>query len=32
VDHSLSRMERGLVGVLEVSGEENPEVIAPLRQ
>ncbi len=26
VDHSLSRMERGLVGFLEVSGEENPEI------
>lgn len=26
VDHALSRAERGLVGFLEVEGEENPEV------
>jgi nitrite reductase (NO-forming) len=26
VDHSLSRVERGLVGFLNVTGEENPEV------
>lgn len=26
VDHSLSRMEKGLVGHLEVTGKENPEI------
>ena len=26
VDHSLSRVERGLAGWLDVEGEENPEI------
>jgi nitrite reductase (NO-forming) len=26
VDHALSRVEKGLVGILEVSGPENPDV------
>jgi nitrite reductase (NO-forming) len=26
VDHALSRVERGLVGILEVTGPENPQV------
>lgn len=26
VDHALSRLERGLVGYLKVSGEDNPEI------
>ena len=26
VDHALSRVERGLVGILEVSGKDNPEI------
>ncbi len=26
VDHALSRLERGLVGILHVEGEENPEI------
>jgi nitrite reductase (NO-forming) len=26
VDHALSRMERGLVGVLHVEGPSNPEI------
>lgn len=30
VDHSLSRVERGLAGWLDVEGEENPEIFAPL--
>lgn len=30
VDHALSRAERGLVGVLRVTGEENPEVFHAL--
>ncbi|WP_366556461.1 copper-containing nitrite reductase [Aquibaculum sediminis] len=30
VDHSLSRVERGLAGWLDVEGEENPEVFAEL--
>jgi nitrite reductase (NO-forming) len=28
VDHSLSRVERGLAGWLDVEGEENPEIFA----
>ncbi len=30
VDHSLSRVERGLAGYLDVEGEENPEIFEPL--
>lgn len=30
VDHALSRAERGLVGWLDVEGEENPEIFAPI--
>jgi nitrite reductase (NO-forming) len=30
VDHALSRAERGLVGILEVQGPENPEVFQTL--
>ena len=30
VDHALSRAERGLVGILEVEGPENPEVFQVL--
>ena len=26
VDHALSRVERGLAGVLEVSGPDNPDI------
>ena len=26
VDHALSRMERGLVGMLHVEGQPNPEI------
>jgi nitrite reductase (NO-forming) len=26
VDHALSRLERGLVAILHVEGEENPEI------
>jgi nitrite reductase (NO-forming) len=26
VDHALSRVERGLAGVLEVTGPDNPDV------
>ena len=26
VDHALTRVERGLVGILEVTGPENPDV------
>ena len=26
VDHALSRLQRGLVGILHVEGEENPDV------
>ena len=26
VDHALSRMERGLVGILQVTGAENPSI------
>lgn len=26
VDHALSRVERGLVGILEVTGSENPDI------
>jgi nitrite reductase (NO-forming) len=26
VDHALSRVERGLAGILQVEGAENPEV------
>lgn len=29
VDHALSRMERGLVGFLHVSGPANPEIYRP---
>ena len=29
VDHALSRVERGLVGFLNVDGPENPEVYSP---
>ncbi len=29
VDHALSRMERGLVGYLQVQGAENPDVFQP---
>lgn len=29
VDHALSRAARGLVGVLEVEGDEQPEIIRP---
>jgi nitrite reductase (NO-forming) len=28
VDHSLSRVERGLAGWLDVEGEESPEIFA----
>jgi nitrite reductase (NO-forming) len=30
VDHSLSRVERGLAGWLDVEGEENPEIFAAI--
>ncbi len=30
VDHSLSRVERGLAGWLDVEGEENPEIFEPI--
>jgi nitrite reductase (NO-forming) len=30
VDHALSRIERGLVGVLQVEGPDNPEVFQKL--
>jgi nitrite reductase (NO-forming) len=30
VDHALSRAERGLVGILEVEGPENPEIFQDL--
>ena len=30
VDHSLSRVERGLAGWLDVDGEENPELFEPI--
>jgi nitrite reductase (NO-forming) len=30
VDHSLSRVERGLAGWLDVDGEENPEMFQPI--
>ena len=26
VDHALTRVERGLVGILEVSGPDNPDI------
>jgi nitrite reductase (NO-forming) len=29
VDHALSRMQRGLVGWLEVEGRGDPEVFSP---
>jgi nitrite reductase (NO-forming) len=29
VDHALSRLERGLVGLLLVEGESDPEVFNP---
>ena len=29
VDHALSRMERGLKGVLVVEGDENPQIFRP---
>jgi len=32
VDHALSRLERGLVGVLQVEGPENPEVFSVSKQ
>ena len=32
VDHALSRAERGLAGVLEVSGPKNPDVFEPLNE
>ena len=32
VDHALTRAERGLVGILEVEGPENPEVFRQLPQ
>lgn len=32
VDHALSRLERGLVGVLEVEGADNPEVFSAPKQ
>ncbi len=32
VDHALSRLERGLVGVLQVEGPNNPEVFRQLPQ
>lgn len=32
VDHALSRLERGLVGFLEVDGEAQPEVFRPGRR
>jgi nitrite reductase (NO-forming) len=31
VDHALSRAERGLVGILQVSGEEDPTIFDPGR-
>lgn len=30
VDHALSRVERGLAGILHVEGPENPEIFEPL--
>lgn len=30
VDHSLSRVERGLAGWLDVEGEENPDIFGPI--
>jgi nitrite reductase (NO-forming) len=30
VDHALSRIERGLVGVLQVEGPDNPDVFRKL--
>jgi nitrite reductase (NO-forming) len=30
VDHALSRMEKGLVGILQVEGPENPEIFKVL--
>lgn len=30
VDHSLSRVERGLAGWLDVEGEENPDLFGPI--
>lgn len=32
VDHALSRLERGLVGFLEVEGEDSPEIFRPERR
>jgi nitrite reductase (NO-forming) len=32
VDHALSRAERGLAGILEVEGPENPEIFRVLEQ
>ncbi|PWE18072.1 nitrite reductase, copper-containing [Marinicauda salina] len=32
VDHALSRVERGLAGILQVTGEENPEVFEDLNE
>jgi len=32
VDHALSRMERGLVGFLNVEGPENPEIFSSPHQ
>lgn len=30
VDHALSRVERGLGGILYVEGPENPDIFAPV--
>ena len=32
VDHALSRLERGLVGILKVDGPENPEIFSAPKQ
>ncbi len=32
VDHALARMERGLVGLLQVEGPQNPSVYHPVAQ
>lgn len=30
VDHSLSRLDKGAAGILQVTGEENPEIFDPM--